>query len=174
MMNKILSTALAVASLYSVGALSAHAADTAGQAYEETDAVDGVKIGYLSCNVGSGGGYLLGSAKEVDCTFNSTNSADRPDHYTGVVKKFGIDLGYTAQGKLLWAVFAPTAGYHHGSLGGVYVGAAAEATLGGGLGANVLVGGTKGSIQLQTISVTGQIGLNVSAAGASMTLKSVR
>ncbi|MDB5524498.1 MAG: hypothetical protein JWM58_2261 [Rhizobium sp.] len=87
------------------------------------------------------------------------------------MKRLGIDFGYTSHGRLVWAVFAPTAGYHRGSLGGTYVGAAAEATLGAGIGANVLLGGTEGSIHLQTISVQGQIGINVAAAGATVTLK---
>jgi hypothetical protein len=70
----------------------------------------------------------------------------------------------------VWAVFAPTTGYHRGSLGGLYQGASAEATLVAGVGANILVGGTSGSVQLQTLSVTGQLGLNVAATGTSMTL----
>ena len=51
------------------------------------------------------------------------------------------------------------AGYHEGSLGGLYQGATAEATVGVGVGTNVLYGGTKGSIQLQPISLQGQVGL---------------
>lgn len=39
-----------------------------------------------------------------------------------------------------------------------------------GVGANLLVGGTSGSIHLQTVSLTGQLGLNVAAGSASMTL----
>jgi hypothetical protein len=162
---------LATGVLAVVGA--AHAADYTRNSYEEQDRHGGVKIGYLSCDIGEGGGYLLGSAKQLDCLFKSSRG-HRPDQYTGVVKKLGIDLGYTTQGRLVWAVFAPTAGYHHGSLRGVYVGASAEATLGAGLGANVLLGGTGGSIQLQPVSVSGQIGLNVAAAGATVTLHSVR
>jgi hypothetical protein len=38
----------------------------------------------------------------------------------------GVDLGFTTQGRIVWAVFAPTAGYHQGSLGGLYQGATAE------------------------------------------------
>jgi len=38
----------------------------------------------------------------------------------------------------------------------------------------VLLGGTGGSIQLQPISVTGQLGLNVAAAGTTVTLRAVR
>ena len=176
-MKKALATALAAASLAIAGAMTVQAADVTRNSdeaptFEEQDAHSGVKIGYLSCDIGQGGGYVLGSAKELSCTFHSSFRGDRSDHYTGVVKKLGIDLGYTSQGRLVWAVFAPTAGYHHGSLSGTYVGASAEATLGAGLGANVLLGGTGGSIQLQTVSLTGQIGLNVAAAGATVTLTS--
>ena len=49
----------------------------------------------------------------------------------------------------------------------------AEATAGLGLGANVLVGGTRGSVHLQTVSLTGQVGLNAAATGTSMTLNAV-
>jgi hypothetical protein len=167
----------ALAAMLAAGILTiasaAQAADYTNNSYEEQGRRGGVKIGYLSCDIGEGGGYLLGSAKELDCVFKSSRG-HRSDQYTGVVKKLGIDLGYTTQGRLVWAVFAPTAGYHHGSLRGVYVGASAEATLGAGLGANVLLGGTGGSIQLQPLSVSGQIGLNVAAAGATVTLHSVR
>ena len=129
---------------------------------------DGVKIGMLTCDVGGGLGYVLGSAKSVDCVFKSTRG--QQDVYSGVIRKMGVDVGFTTQGRIVWAVFAPTAGYHQGSLGGLYQGATAEATVGVGVGTNVLVGGTSGSIQLQTISISGQIGLNVAATGTSVTL----
>ncbi|MDH6265744.1 hypothetical protein M2360_001134 [Rhizobium sp. SG_E_25_P2] len=176
MMKKILPTVAAIAAL-SAAAGMARAADMtsydeAPQVQAETDHHGGVKIGYLSCDVGSGAGYLIGSAKELDCSFRSVRGS-RGDSYSGYVKKLGIDLGYTTRGKMVWAVIAPTAGYHRGSLGGTYVGAAAEATVGAGIGANVLLGGTEGSIQLQPISVEGQLGLNVAAAGATVTLHPV-
>ena len=138
--------------------------------YEEPDQRGGVRIGYLDCTIGGGVGYVLGSAKEADCVFTSTIGSEPLDRYTGVVRKMGVDLGFTTRSRLIWAVFAPTAGYHHGSLGGLYQGATAEATVGAGIGANVLVGGTSGSIHLQTVSVTGQLGLNVAATGTSVTL----
>lgn len=176
-MTNALATLLAAASLALAGAAMAHAADLSirerAPVAEDADAHSGVRIGYLSCDIGEGGGYVLGSAKQLSCTFHSSVRGIRNDHYSGVVKKLGIDIGYTAEGRLVWAVIAPTAGYHHGSLSGVYVGAAAEATLGAGLGANVLLGGTGGSIQLQPVSVSGQLGLNVAAAGATVTLHSV-
>ncbi|WP_137154919.1 DUF992 domain-containing protein [Rhizobium sp. FKL33] len=175
-MKKILPMVAAIAALSSAAGL-ARAADMTGydeapQVQVETDSHGGVKIGYLSCDVGSGAGFLIGSAKELDCSFRSVRGA-HSDAYSGYVKKLGIDVGYTTRGKMVWAVFAPTAGYHRGSLGGTYVGAAAEATVGAGIGANVLLGGTEGSIQLQPVSVEGQLGLNVAAAGATVTLHPV-
>lgn len=133
----------------------------------------GVRIGTLTCDIGGGIGYVLGSAKEVDCTFRSSLSGGLVEDYAGAIRKLGLDVGFTARQRLVWAVFAPTAGYHAGSLAGLYEGATAEATLGVGLGANLLVGGTSGSIHLQTLSVTGQVGLNAAATGTSMTLTAV-
>ena len=166
-MNRTIATIVAAASLAQAFVTAASAADPVAT-YQEQDDYDGVKIGMLSCDVGGGVGYVLGSAKNLDCTFSSTKG--KHDHYTGVIRKMGVDLGFTTQGRLAWAVFAPTAGYHRGSLGGLYQGASAEATIFAGIGTNVLVGGTSGSIQLQTISVTGQLGLNLAATGTSITL----
>lgn len=167
-MNRFL--ALALAAPLAMSATLASAADR--QPSEESDAYGGVKIGTLSCDVGGGIGYVLGSAKTLDCTFRPTGGR-RGEDYSGAIRKLGVDVGFTTRGKLVWAVFAPTAGYHRGSLGGVYDGATVEATVGAGIGANVLVGGTSGSISLQLISVTGQIGLNVAATGTSVTLNPV-
>jgi len=175
-MKKALAVTFAAMTLGLGGTASAIAADLATYpepAYQDQDDRNGVKIGYLTCEVGGGVGYVIGSAKELDCTFQSITGARRTDHYSGAIRKMGVDLGFTTQGKLVWAVFAPTAGYHKGSLGGLYQGATAEATVGLGVGANVLVGGTAGSIQLQTVSVTGQVGLNLAATGTSVTLNPI-
>jgi hypothetical protein len=175
-MKTNLVAALSAASL-SLAGMTAHAADITP--YREPapppvlDDQDGVKIGYLECDIGGGAGYVLGSSKEIECVFRSLGGDEIEDRYTGEIRKLGVDIGFTMRSRLLWAVFAPTAGYHHGSLSGLYKGATAEATIGAGVGANVLVGGTSGSIHLQTVSVTGQLGLNVAAAGTSMTLNSV-
>ncbi|QND46330.1 DUF992 domain-containing protein (plasmid) [Rhizobium lusitanum] len=173
-MKKILTLAFSAASLIVAGTAVTRAADlTTSYPEQDQDQRNGVKIGYLDCQIGGGVGYVLGSAKEVDCTFHSTVGKERVDHYSGAIRKMGVDLGFTTRGRLVWAVFAPTAGYHHGSLSGLYQGATAEATLGVGIGTNILVGGTSGSIHLQTVSVTGQLGLNVAATGTSVTLTSV-
>lgn len=177
-MKKTLAAALAVMPLAFIGATAGHAADPVARYQDapgpaDDGARDGVKIGNLECDIGGGAGYVIGSAKEADCVFHSTVGSRQSERYIGEVRKLGVDLGFTTRSRLVWAVLAPTAGYHRGSLSGLYVGASAEATVGAGVGANVLVGGTSGSVQLQTISVTGQLGLNVAAAGTSMTLRSV-
>lgn len=178
-MNRILATTFLAAATFAAGTF-AHAADvTVYQepqppvAYVPAGPSDGVRIGYLDCAIGGGVGYVLGSAKTVDCVFRSALGSEPVDRYTGTIRKLGVDLGFTTQGRMVWAVFAPTAGYHQGSLGGLYEGLTAQATVGAGVGANVLVGGTAGSVHLQTVSVTGQLGLNVAAAGTSMTLNPV-
>ena len=71
---------------------------------------------------------------------------------------------------LIWTVVAPTANIAPGSLAGSYAGAAGSATVGVGLGANVLVGGSANSIALQPVSIQGTTGLNVAAGIAAMTL----
>lgn len=172
-MKKLIAASLATLSV-AANAGFATAADMTyadpAPVYQETGASGGVRIGYLDCAVGPGFGYVLGSAKTADCAFTSVMGGEPLDMYSGAIKKFGVDLGYTAKGRIVWAVFAPTAGYHKGSLGGLYGGASAEATVGAGVGANVLFGGTEGSIHLQPVSVSGQLGLNVAATGTSMTL----
>lgn len=134
---------------------------------------DGVKIGTLDCRVGGGVGYVVGSAKELDCVFQSTIGSRSTEQYVGTIRKVGLDVGFTTEGRLVWAVFAPTAGYHQGSLAGLYSGATVEATVGAGIGANILVGGTAGSVHLQSVSATGQIGLNAAATGTSVTLTAI-
>lgn len=137
----------------------------------QADDSGGVRIGRLSCDIGSGVGYVFGSAKEVNCTFYGRDGSI--DTYAGEIRKLGVDVGYTRHGRLVWAVFAPTAGPHHGSLAGRYRGATAEASVIFGAGANIMVGGTTGSVQLQLLSVTGLRGINVAATGTSMTLNPV-
>ena len=67
-------------------------------------------------------------------------------------------------------VVAPTVNPAPGSLSGSYGGVTASATVGIGVGANVLVGGSGNSIALQPLSVEGTTGLNVAAGVAEMTV----
>jgi hypothetical protein len=130
----------------------------------------GIKVGVLTCKVEAGAGWLIGSSKDVECVFKGTGG--RRENYSGSIGKLGLDLGVTADTRVAWLVFAPGK-LKAGSLKGSYTGANAEATLGIGLGANVMVGGFRQSINLQPISVQAQTGLNVAAAVSSLHLKSV-
>jgi hypothetical protein len=128
----------------------------------------GVKAGLLTCNVASGFGFIFGSSKAVNCTFSPPGGP--PQHYVGSIDKFGVDIGYTASGVLVWTVLAPTTNPGPGALSGSYGGATASATAVVGVGANVLVGGSGNTISLQPLSIEGNTGLNVAAGVAALTL----
>jgi hypothetical protein len=129
----------------------------------------GVRIGTLTCNVASGWGFVFGSSKGLRCTLSP--GPGRPEYYAGTINKFGVDIGYTQGGVLVWAVFAPTANLGPGALNGNYVGATGSATVGVGAGANVLVGGSNSTISLQPVSFEGNTGLNVAAGIGSISLR---
>jgi hypothetical protein len=133
-------------------------------------APSGVKVGTLTCNVASGWGFVFGSSKDLHCNFRP--NGHKGEHYTGSISKFGIDIGYTEGGVLVWGVFAPSSDVRAGALQGDYAGATASATIGVGLGANVLIGGLDKSIALQPLSVEGNKGLNVAAGIGAISLKS--
>jgi hypothetical protein len=117
-------------------------------------------------------GFVFGSTKDLACSYEPTKAA--AEHYAGSISKWGVDVGYTGKGKLIWAVFAPTSDVRPGAIEGEYAGASAQANVGVGLGANVLIGGLDKSIALQPVSVEGSTGLNVAAGIGSISLKHVR
>jgi len=127
-----------------------------------------VKTGYLTCHEASGWGFVIGSSRDIKCSYSSNGG--RTEYYSGSISKFGADIGYLQSAVILWAVAAPTKDLKTGALAGHYGGATASVSLGVGAGANVLLGGFKDSIALQPVSVEGQNGLNVAAGVAAMTL----
>ena len=74
---------------------------------------------------------------------------------------------------MVWAVYAPTS-REAGFLAGIYAGASAEVTVGGGIGANILVGGSFRTVELQPLSVQQQTGVNIAAGIAEIELRFVR
>jgi len=127
-----------------------------------------VKAGVLTCSVSGGVGLIITSSKALNCTFVPDNRG--PEHYTGTIRKFGLDIGVTRGAVIVWAVLAPVSGLAPGALGGTYGGVSAEASVVIGAGANVLVGGSNRTIALQPLSVQGQVGLNIAAGVTSMEL----
>ena len=69
-------------------------------------------------------------------------------------------------------VFAPGS-LAPGALAGEYAGASAQGTVGVGVGANVLVGGSGNQVALQPVSVEGSVGLNAAAGVAAVSLRKV-
>ncbi len=131
----------------------------------------GVNVGSLSCNVAGGIGFIFGSSKALNCILTRTDGLG--ERYEGEIKRFGIDIGYTKDAQIVWLVFAP-GNIASGSLTGSYVGVTAQAAVGVGAGANVLVGGSNKQINLQPVSVEGGIGLNVAGGVAEISLKAAR
>ena len=127
-----------------------------------------VQAGTLVCDVSGGVGMIIASQRDMACTF--TNSRGEPEVYVGRIRRFGLDIGATTGGQIVWAVFAPSGRYSRGALAGTYSGASAEASVVAGLGANVLLGGSNRSFALQPVSLQGQTGLNVAAGVADLQL----
>ena len=129
-----------------------------------------LKAGVLTCDVTAGVGFIIGSSKSVFCNF-MPDQPGPPEAYAGSISKFGLDVGATSAGVMVWVVFTGTGGYGPGFLTGDYVGATAEATVAVGLGANVLVGGSNRTIALQPVSVGSQVGLNFAVGVANLHLQ---
>jgi hypothetical protein len=128
-----------------------------------------VKAGVLNCDVSGGVGFVIGSQKEVSCIFTPDQQGPQ-EAYAGAITKFGLDIGATTRGVMVWGVFTETIS-GPGFLAGDYIGASGEATVAAGLGANVLIGGSNRTVALQPISVTGQVGLNLAVGVANLQLR---
>ena len=128
-----------------------------------------IKAGILTCDVSAGLGFIIGSRKEVSCLFAPDQSGPQ-ETYVGTITKFGLDIGATAGGVMVWGVFTET-NRGPGFLAGDYVGASGEASIAAGLGANVLLGGSNHTVALQPVSISGQTGLNLAVGVADLHLR---
>lgn len=135
---------------------------------EPAVAAGGVNVGSLNCNVAGSVGFIFGSSKDIACVF--TRPDGTAERYRGEINKYGVDIGFTSEGYMVWAVFAPGQ-VAKGALAGTYAGVTAEAAVGIGLGANVLVGGSNDQIALQPVSIEGVTGLNAAAGFGQITLR---
>ncbi len=134
-------------------------------------AASGVNVGSLNCRVAGGSGFIFGSTKSLSCLF--TRPDGTAERYKGEISKYGVDLGFTDGAYMIWAVFAP-GNVKKGALAGKYVGVSGQASVGLGLGANVLLGGSNDQIALQPASIEGVQGLNVAAGFGEMTLTAAK
>jgi len=153
-------TAAAVAAAFIAGPLAAPAI-----------ADSGVNVGSLNCKVSGGSGFIFGSTKTISCIFSRPDGT--AERYKGEINKYGVDLGFTEGAYMVWAVFAPGQ-VKKGALAGKYVGVSGQASVGLGLGANVLLGGSNDQVALQPASIEGVQGLNVAAGFGELTLSAVK
>lgn len=129
----------------------------------------GVQVGMLTCNLAPSIGLIVVESQRMSCRF-APNGPYPPQIYEGVMNTVGLELGITAGGVLAWGVFAPSQGAPLGALAGEYVGASGSASLGVGVGGNILFGGSNRTIALQPLSVEGQAGINLSVGLSGLTL----
>ena len=127
-----------------------------------------VQAGALVCNLSGSIGMVVASRKAMACSFR--NSRGNIELYDGVITRVGLDIGVTTGGEMVWSVLAPSGDLQRFALAGGYAGASGEASLGAGMGANVLVGGSDRSVALQPVSLQGQTGLNLALGVASLEL----
>lgn len=130
------------------------------------------EVGTLECKIDPGIGLIIGSSKGMECRYSSADG-QIVELYEGRVSKLGLDIGVTGESVVIWQVVAPTTSLRPGALEGTYTGVGAEATVGVGPKANLLVGGSDKTISLQPVSVGAQAGLNVAAGISSIALVSM-
>lgn len=129
-----------------------------------------VVLGTLSCTGGEGVGLIVGSKKTYECNFKAVDG--RPtEHYRATVTRIGLDVGVTGESTMIWTVLTTSKGLGQRALVGTYAGAVADASLGIGAGAKVLLGGSKNAITLQPLSVQGQTGINLAIGVGEMVLR---
>ena len=70
-----------------------------------TAQANGMKAGFLKCNVAGNVSFIFGSSRDIDCIYDA--GSNHPiDHYKGTIKKYGVDIGYQQNGVIVWGVVA--------------------------------------------------------------------
>jgi len=152
----------------SIGCFTFIAALVAAASITPAAAQSRTEVGLLECHGAGSISFVVGSVNQFGCVLRPAVGA--PQDYVATIKRYGVDVGITQQSILAWAVLAPSQGVGYGALAGRYIGATAGATVGIGVSANALVGGSNRSFVLQPLSVGGQTGLNVAAGVADLEL----
>ncbi len=135
------------------------------------DTAEAAQIGLLRCNVSPSVGLIITSSKSLSCRFRRHNG--EVEYYVGSIQNFGVAIGATGPGRLVWGVFAATSYLNPFALAGQYAGGTANVSFGPGIGANALVGGSGNSIALQPFSVNAQTGIDLTAGITSLALQPV-
>ncbi|MGH6931316.1 MAG: DUF992 domain-containing protein [Dongiaceae bacterium] len=133
---------------------------------------EGAKIvaGTLTCKGKGSIGLIIGSKETLTCTYMPAGNTPAQS-YTATITTIGLDIGVKGASTMVWTVLSSTTDLPGEVLAGKYAGVSAEASIGVGGGANVLVGGSKDAVVLQPLSVQGQVGLNLAVGVSGLSLK---
>jgi Protein of unknown function (DUF992) len=129
-----------------------------------------IYIGSLNCNVGGGTGYILASAKSLDCVFLN-NDGTQSAQYVGTIDKVGIDIGYTKAVHTIWRVYSLGSVRGPNNLGGTYVGEQGTAAAGSQAGGNWIYGGPNAEVGMVASGIIKDAGYNLAAGVAAMTIR---
>lgn len=131
-----------------------------------------VEIGTLKCLVEGEHSFIVGSSATLGCSFDLADGG-AVEYYRGKVRDYGLDIGKTDSGTLVWGVLAPSANRKPGLLAGTYGGLTAGASVGAGIKANALIGGFDRSIALNPFSLESQTGTNLTLGVSKLTLERI-
>ena len=131
-------------------------------------AAQNLQVGVLTCDVSKGTSLFVEQKQSMRCTFKHTGGS--VERYGGRIKEYGLSLGNPGPAHLVWAVFSPSKNVKAGALQGSYGGVTAGASVGVGMGANVLLGGFQKSFTLQPLSMSGEQGVNLALGIANVVL----
>ena len=120
--------------------------------------------GTLTCNLDAGFGLVLGSFRQVDCSYEHLNRRGQMvrESYVGTMKRVGIDLGLTGPQTISWNVITMGGRNRAGMMAGDYKGSSSEASLIAGPGTLTLFGEHGDGVKLETVSNSGQFGFGFS------------
>ena len=99
----------------------------------QAQAQQGVSVGALRCDVAGSVSFIFGSTRDISCTYEKPSNQGI-EHYTGVIRQYGIDIGYLKSGVIVWGVVAPTNDVGKGALAGDYGGINGTLAAGYGVG----------------------------------------
>lgn len=169
MKNVVMAAAMAALAL-STGACTTGMQQSSAQQLNVTNANSRIYIGSLTCNVGGSTGYVLGSAKSLDCVFLGKDGMSTAQ-YTGTIDKVGIDIGYTRAVHTIWRVYSLGSERGVTQIGGTYVGEQGTVAAGNQAGGNWIYGGPNAEIGMVSSGVIKDAGYNLATGVAAMTIR---
>jgi hypothetical protein len=127
------------------------------------------RVGRLNCEVAGSVSFVFGSTRDLTCEFRPVNAP--AERYVGEIRRFGIDVGVTGRGTMLWDVVNTGTDIRPGSLEGTYAGASSNVSAGVGLGSAALIGGSGDQVALQPLAIESSTGVNVAAGISELRLR---